>query len=79
MATVSGFSAVDSQGFPVVCQARGNNAAFRCAGCGGPILATFMPGHDGSASNKPCSCGCGCRYWLEADEVGQRLTVHRVL
>ncbi len=78
MATVTGFQAVDVDGNPILCQARGNNAAFQCFECRGPILATFLPGHEGSSKNKPCTCLCGCRYWLVADEANQWLVVHAV-
>jgi NAD-dependent SIR2 family protein deacetylase len=79
MATVTGFRAADGQGFPVLCDAHGNNTAFRCLGCGGPVLATIRENQRGSEPGRPTECpACGSRYWVEADEGKQLLVIHRV-
>jgi uncharacterized protein with PIN domain len=79
MATVTDFRCVDDQGFPVLCDAHGNNAAFRCLSCGGPVLVTFRENQRGSDAAHPTECrACHARYWLEADALRELLVVHRV-
>lgn len=78
MATVTDYRAIDDQGFPVL--AHGNNLAFRCLDCGGPVLATIRENQRGSEANRPTECrACRSHYWVEADEGQHRLTVHRIL
>jgi hypothetical protein len=79
MAKVTGFGCIDEQGYPLACDAYGNNVAFRCPGCGGPVLAVIRENQRGSSPKKPSRCpGCGSRAWLELDGRGGRLVVHRM-
>jgi hypothetical protein len=77
MATVTNFKCRDEKGFPILCDAYGNNAALRCPSCGGPILATFLPNQKGSDETHPASCvSCGLMIWVELDDSQKRLTLH---
>ena len=79
LVTVTGFSAADAPGFPVLCDAHGNNVAFRCLGCGGPVLAVVREHQRGASPANPAVCpACGCRFWLEGSESRRLLVVHRV-
>lgn len=81
MPKITGFTMVDTGGYPVLCDAHGNNAAFRCPGCGGPILFDY---HDknqrGASAENPSVCvACKARYVIDTDEPKSRLTVRRML
>ncbi|MET1083227.1 MAG: hypothetical protein ABWY12_09310 [Burkholderiales bacterium] len=79
MTTVSGFAVVDENGFPVLADPHGNNVAFRCLGCGGPVLAVVREYQRGSSERSPTFCrACGLRFWVEAIVGEARLVVHRL-
>ena len=80
MAKVTGFRCVDALGGHVPCDAHGNNVAFQCPACGGPVLATLRENQRGSAADRPSECpGCHARYWAEADVANACLTVRRII
>lgn len=80
---ITDFSCVDEQGFPVLCDAYGTDVAFRCVGCGSPVLATQFPYQTGGHGFSPdpsraARCrACGCAYWVETDAPKGRLILHR--
>ena len=78
MTTVTGLN-VWSQSQKVPADAHGNNVAFACLTCGGPVLATLMPHQRGSSINKPTQCRvCSSSFWVEPQLERHRLVVHRV-
>ena len=79
MAKVTGFGCVDGEGRPVACDAHGNNVAFRCTNCGGPVLAVIRENQRGSSPKRPSGCrGCDARFWVEPDVPAERLIVRQV-
>jgi len=79
MSTITDFTAVDDAGFPVLADAHGNNVAFRCASCGGPVLAVVREHQRGASESNPSACrACSARYWVEAREADNQLVIHRV-
>lgn len=78
MTTVTGMSAwSESQRVPA--DAHGNNVAFACLTCGGPLLATLMPQQRGSSGEQPTQCRvCSSSFWVEPQLERNRLLVHRV-
>jgi len=79
MAKITGFTAKDESGSPILCDAFGNNVAFRCLKCGGPVLAVMRANQRGSSSNNPSQCpSCLKYFWLSLAEAEQSLVVHRV-
>ena len=80
MTTVSDFRVVDESGYPVLADPHGNNVAFRCLSCGGPVLAVILEHQRGSsAANPPVCRACLSRYWVEAEVPSSRLVVHRIV
>ena len=77
---VTGFLCFDAKGFPVLCDPWGNNLAFRCLGCGSPVLATVSDqNRRGASAGNPSTCpACRSQFWAEIDEPAQRITIHRV-
>jgi hypothetical protein len=68
-----------SQSRPVPADAHGNNVAFSCLNCSGPVLATLMEHQRGSSAAKPTTCRvCGASFWLEVQVDRKRLLVHRL-
>lgn len=62
---------------PVATDAYGNNVAFSCPNCGGPVLATLMSHKRGSSSDKPTQCRiCAAQYWVEPELAAGRLKLH---
>ena len=79
MPVVTGYSMIDGDGLPVPAHAHGNNVAFRCASCGGPVLAVIRPYQLGSAPAKPTQCpGCRSSFWVQRFEAEERLFLHCV-
>lgn len=69
MTGVTGFLVHDEDGYPVAADPHGNNVAFRCLGCGGPVLAIPREHQRGSSSSNPSICrGCGSLFWVEVQE-----------
>jgi uncharacterized protein with PIN domain len=80
MPRVTDFRCFDEDGFPILCHAFGNNVAFRCTGCGGPVLAIMRENQRGSAADHPTMCpACDSQFWVARDEEEERLVVHRML
>lgn len=78
MTAVSGFSAW-SKGTTVAADAHGNNVAFACLQCGGPVLATLLQHQRGSSQDKPTQClVCASAFWVEPQVASKRLLIHRV-
>jgi hypothetical protein len=68
-----------SQSKRVPADAYGNNVAFLCLSCRGPVLATLLEHHRGSSVDKPTNCReCGTAFWVEAQTDRKRVLVHRV-
>lgn len=42
MAKVTGLNCIDEAGYRVLCDPFGNNVAFRCPACGGPVLSIIL-------------------------------------
>lgn len=79
MAKITGFTAEDESGSPVLCDAFGNNVAFRCLKCGCPVLAVMRANQRGSSSNNPSQCpSCMEHFWLFRVEAEHSLVVHRL-
>ena len=79
MTAITDFSAFDESGYPVLADAYGNNVAFRCVGCGGPVLAALFQTHRGTSAKHPSKCrACECEYWVEPFESEKQLIIHRI-
>jgi hypothetical protein len=79
MAKVTGFRCFDTEGFPILCDPFGNNVAFRCPGCSGPVLAVLREHQRGSNEGNPSICtACGSKYWIEVNEPNESLILHRI-
>jgi uncharacterized protein with PIN domain len=79
MSTITDFAVVGEDGFPVAADPHGNNVAFRCIGCGGPVLAVARENQRGSSTENPAVCrGCHSRYWIEVREQESTVVLHRV-
>ena len=79
MTTVTNFTAISAIAKPILADAYGNNVAFQCSECNGPILATMMPNQRGTSFDKPAVCrSCNAEFWIEVDANQTRLIVHRV-
>jgi hypothetical protein len=77
--SVTGARVIDEAGYPVLADPFGNNVAFRCLGCGAPVLATLRENQRGSEPARPSKCpACRAGYWLEANVDSSILTVRRV-
>ena len=77
MTTVTGMHAW-SGSQRVLADAHGNNVAFACLNCGGPVLATLMLHQRGSSEEKPTECRvCSAKFWVEPQVARNRLLVHR--
>lgn len=78
MTAVTGFDAwCDGQKIPA--DAHGNNVAFSCLNCGGPVLATLLPHQRGSSADKATTCRvCSALYGVEASPSESRVLVHGV-
>ena len=79
MTKISDYRAQDESGYPVICVAYGNNVAFRCLGCGGPVLAIVREKQRGSSDSNPAICrACGHQFKINVKEEQQMLIVHRL-
>lgn len=79
MTAITGFIAITEHGQSVAADPHGNNVAFRCESCGGPVLAEIRENQRGSAPEKPTECSsCHSRYWVEAVVPNKQLVVHRL-
>jgi hypothetical protein len=75
---ITGFNAW-SESKPVPADAHGNNVAFLCLTCSGPVLATLHEHQRGSSESKPTECSvCSSAYWVEPQVARNRLLIHRV-
>jgi hypothetical protein len=75
--TVTGMHAW-SESQRVLADAHGNNVAFACLNCGGPVLATLMLHQRGSSEENPTECRvCNAKFWVEPQVARNRLLVHR--
>jgi len=79
MPTVTGFRCVDERGDSVLCDAFGNNVAFRCPDCGHPVNAIAREHHRGASPDSPAECRhCSFRGWMQVDFEGELLTLKRL-
>jgi len=76
---ITGFGAEDESGYPVLCDAHGNNAAIRCLACGAPVLVVYRSHQRGYSSANLATCvACGSQYWVSASPTRNVLVLHRV-
>ena len=79
MTAITDFRASAEDGTPLAADAHGNNVAFKCIVCGGPLLAVMLPHQRGSAAEKATICRlCGTSYWVQAIVAESRLVIHRL-
>jgi DNA-directed RNA polymerase subunit RPC12/RpoP len=79
MTAITDFNVTTANGEQVQADAHGNNVAFKCLDCGGPVLAVMMKHQRGESESSPTACkSCGAKYWIEVDAPQSRLVVHRV-
>ncbi len=78
MAKVTGLKCYDENEFSVLAHSHGNNIAFRCLGCGAPVLAVILENQLGADEQHPTNCqACGRLYWVEL--VVDKLIVRNIL
>ena len=78
MTTVTDFKAHDESKNTVTCDAHGNNVAFLCLTCHGPVLAVIRPHQRGSSKIKPSSCPvCASKFFVTADETNKLLLIQK--
>lgn len=78
MTTITDFVAW-SASEQIQADAHGNNVAFACLKCKGPVLATLMAHQRGSSPTKPTRCrSCGSSFWVEVQPDRKLLQVHRL-
>jgi DNA-directed RNA polymerase subunit RPC12/RpoP len=66
MTTVTNYRCIDERGERVLCDAFGNNVAFKCSDCGHPMLAIIRRYQRGSSREKPAECPhCHFRGWMD--------------
>ena len=82
MTRVTDFGCIhESSGRQVLCDAYGNNVAFKCIDCGHPMLAIILPKQNrrGSTPEHPAVCRhCGHRFWVSAETANSLLRIHAV-
>ena len=79
MAKVTTFGCIDERGERVLCDAFGNNVAFKCPDCGHPVLAIVRKDQRGSSKDKFAECPhCRFRGWVDADFDLHVPTIRRV-
>ena len=79
MTRVTGFHLVGEGGERALCDAFGNNVAFKCMKCGLPMLAVMRPEQNqrGSTPENPAVCRhCGFCAWLVAEPAKRLLRVN---
>ena len=80
MTVITNFNAINSKETPVAADAYGNNVAFQCTHCNGPVLATMLSNQRGTSSEKPAVCRqCAASYWIEISSEKSQLVVHQVI
>ena len=78
MPRITGFNAQNESGTPVRSDAFGNNVAFECLGCSGPVLAIAREHQRGSSTSKPAKCpDCEQEFWVSVSPESNSLTIHR--
>jgi hypothetical protein len=78
MARVTDFHLLNENGDRDLCDAHGNNVAFKCKGCGHPMLAVILPKQNrhGSTPENPAICRyCGYQAWLVAEPAKKLLRI----
>jgi DNA-directed RNA polymerase subunit RPC12/RpoP len=78
MTRVTDFQLLDENGGRALCDAFGNNVAFKCMKCGHPMLAIILPRQNrhGSTPENPAVCrNCGSKAWLMAEPAKKLLRV----
>lgn len=76
MTKVTDFHLVDEVGERALCDAFGNNVAFKCMKCGHPMLAIILPEQNrhGSTPENPAECRhCHFRSWVVAEPATKLL------
>ena len=80
MTAVTNFNAINSKETPVAADAYGNNVAFQCIQCSGPVLATMMSNQRGTSPEKPAVCRlCAANYWIQINSEKAQLLVHQLI
>ena len=76
---VTDFLVMDADGAEMPADAHGNNVAFCCPHCRGPILVVALANMRGSDENHPAACrGCGTKYFLDVREKAMKIYIHSV-
>lgn len=79
MPAVTDFRCVDERDDPILCDAFGNNVAFRCPDCGHPVLAVIREHQRGASPANPAKCRhCEFRGWIVTDIDRELLTLNRL-
>ena|ERR1700676_5412709 len=79
MTLVTDFHCVHERGHDVLCDAYGNNVAFKCPDCSHPMLAIILPNQNrrGSTPRNPAVCRhCHHLFWVSAEPEKKLLTLH---
>jgi DNA-directed RNA polymerase subunit RPC12/RpoP len=76
---VTDFLVMDADGAEISADAHGNNVAFCCQHCGGPVLAIALANMRGSDEDHPAACRrCGIKYFLDVREKAMKVYIHSV-
>jgi DNA-directed RNA polymerase subunit RPC12/RpoP len=78
MTRVTDFQLLDEAGERALCDAYGNNVAFKCMKCGHPMLAIILPKQNrrGSTPENPAVCRhCGFKAWVVAEPSRKMMRV----
>lgn len=79
MSGIDAYRVVDESGGEVLADPFGNNVAFHCPVCHGPVLAVVRQHQRGGKPDNPSHCRtCRAKYWVEQDELGKRLILHQL-
>jgi hypothetical protein len=76
MARVTDYHCINENGESVLCDAFGNNVAFKCPKCEHPMLAIVLPKQDrrGSTPENPAICRhCDFQAWVVAEPAKKLL------
>ena len=76
---ITDFLIMDTHGDEIPADPHGNNIAFTCPVCQGPILAVALENQRGWDESHPAICrSCGTAYFLDIREHAKKLYIHPV-
>lgn len=77
---ITDFLVMDADGNEISADPHGNNLAFSCPACRGPVLAVVLQNQRGWDEDHPAVCrSCKCAYFLDIREQAKKLYIHPVL